>query len=267
MSLDNKIQDYCPRSRRPGINEELRVGIEIEYENLRIGPNVNLWGVTTDGSLRNNGIEYISIPLKVEEIPTALGNLRSALLGSNPIPHTRCGLHVHLNMRPRTVGEVYSFIASYVLLEPTLFGKFCPDRLLSAFCVPLYLNNNTLSAANASLEACRNGSGSLSQILSTSKYGALNLASLARFGTVELRQLPSTLDFIRIQEWIDTLLRLYNNATEYNDPLRITELYDVMGLSAMQDRFLGIDPVLIPDSQQKQAVIAATIVAGNSSSY
>lgn len=263
MSMTERIPAVLGLRNQPELDEDLHYGIELEYENVDLpGRNPRLWTTTGDGSLRNNGVEFVSSVLSREEMPQALDLVEEFLRPLRPNPSPRCGIHVHLNMRPHTVGQLFSFLTAYVLLEPSIFQHFCPERLTSSFCVPLYKNNNVLSRAHEAVQSARRGERlPLSNLVNTSKYSAMNLASLLRFGTVESRQLPATTDFRLLRRWINMLTRLYDNSVRYTDPARVVAIYDGLGLQGFQDTFLNYR-VNVPQAEQRQAYIAGSIVAG-----
>ncbi|MCI0560645.1 MAG: hypothetical protein MN733_19335, partial [Nitrososphaera sp.] len=65
---------------KPLINNEWLLGIEIEAENVKITSfveavgesNYTVWGSKPDNSLRNNGMEFVSIPMKGAMVHKAL---------------------------------------------------------------------------------------------------------------------------------------------------------------------------------------------------
>jgi hypothetical protein len=239
-------------------------GIELEYENLPMpyeGPD--MWELTGDGSLRNDGIEFVSMPLSRDQVAEALDTARDFLQGTTADPSPRCGIHVHLNMRGRTIGELFSFNTAYVLMEPSIFQHFCPDRVSSSFCVPFVENSHMISRAHESIQLARASRmlTPLQPLVNTSKYSALNMSSLPRFGTVEVRSLPSTLDFRLLRRWITMLTRLYDASVRYNDPTRVVALYDGLGIQGFQDTFLNFR-VNVPQRTQARAYQAASIIAG-----
>ena len=97
--------------------------------------------------------------------------------------------------------------------------------------------------------------------MGTSKYSALNASSLNRFGTLELRQFPSTTDFGRIRDWLGMLTLLYDGSTSFGDPLEVVSLYESLGLRGFQQRMLGYTQDILPADQHK-AVTGATIISG-----
>lgn len=263
MPLTAPLHNMLPVARDELLEQDLMYGLELEYENMEVPEGrIPLWNITGDGSLRNGGIEYVSVPLNRDELSVALDTLATHLDGENPDPSPRCGIHVHMNMRPNNVGQLFSFLTAYVLLEPSIFQHFCPERITSSFCVPVYKNNFMVNRAHDAVQAVRRGGRNpLNTLLNTSKYSALNVASLSRFGTVEARQLPATLDFRTLRRWISMLTRLYDGSLRYEDPARVIAIYDGLGLQGFQDTMLNFR-VNVNPREQRQAYCAASVIAG-----
>jgi len=263
MSITDPVPISLGLIHRPALDRDLRYGIELEYEGV-ILPRETLqyWTTTPDGSLRNNGVEFVSNILDRDTLPQALDTIEEFLLPLHPDANPRCGVHVHMNMRPQTVGQLFSFLVAYVLMEPSIFQHYCPERLTSSFCVPVYKNNDVIARAHAAVQSARRGdSRPLSNLVNTSKYSAMNVSSLARFGTVEARQFPATTDFRLLRRWITTLTRLYDVSVRYADPARVVAIYEGLGLTGFQDTFLNVR-VTVPQEEQRQAYIAGSIMAG-----
>lgn len=268
MSLMTNVREALELRRVEDVDTELKVGIELEYENLSVDPvsslpSPQIWRSEGDGSLRNGGIELISIPLIPDDVPQALRLVESRLRPLRPSASPRCGIHVHMNVRHLTVCELFSIITAYTLMEPSIFARWCPERLTSSFCVPVYKNQVMQRAATNCVIAARRGiTHSLSDLANTSKYSALNTSSLRSFGTIEARLLPSTLDFDRLQRWVDTLLLLYNASIQFKDPNDVIEWYESNNLKDIQTQFLG-EPQEVDDREQRRAYISAAYIAGN----
>lgn len=243
----------------------LHYGIELEYENMSNPARTpEFWNTTGDGSLRNNGIEFVSTVLQRCEVMQAIDSVRDFLQGTRADPSPRCGIHVHLNMRGRTLGEMFSFITAYVLLEPSIFRHYCPNRVTSSFCVPVVENTNLIRALHGAVQRSRRRDHRpLSALVNTSKYSAVNMSSLRNFGTVEFRALPATLDFRLLRRWITTLTWLYDASTRYTEPTRVVALYDGLGLSGFQDTFLNMRVEGVTQREQNRAYAAGSIVAGH----
>jgi hypothetical protein len=95
------------------------------------------------------------------------------------------------------------------------------------------------------------------------KYAALNYSALPKFGTLEYRQHPATLNRLELIEWVLLLDRIHQYAGEFSDPLDIIQLYEADGLVELCDRVglkytKDIDPFDLED-----AADAATMMAGH----
>lgn len=196
------------------------VGLEVEVESLPRDIDIlaesNLcretWYVKKDGSLRNNGLEFVSNPIRGSNLIFAVLELENFLKTKAP-QHKfsdRTSIHVHLNVRNLTEEELYKLILLYVITEP-LFYRFVElysvDRKNNVFCVPV--QQFLLSFFGAFSEVSGNFS---EKILAFSegwqKYSGLNLLPVHSFGTVEFRQLGGTIDPRVILSWVSLIQRL-----------------------------------------------------------
>ena len=105
------------------VDEHALLGIEIELENL---PIINhgfayYWTMKEDNSLRNHGREFVSIPLRANQVEQALQYLNNILKNYDPQVSNRCSVHVHLNVRDFTVKQLIAFVAYYSIFEKHFF--------------------------------------------------------------------------------------------------------------------------------------------------
>lgn len=268
---------------------EPRVGLELEYEKCQ-GPidiMSDLWHTDIDHSLRTGGIEFISRPLRRAQLHDAVIEMLAYANSAGAKVTPRCGLHVHVNATHMTWKELYQFIVYYTLLEPHLFNEMAPGREMSHFCVPTWTNTALTEYMYADGLKLKSGvripgvkaiswpkaaaymSGSVTtgksflRMLNTPKYAALNLASLKKFGTLEFRQAPSSLDGKFIEKWTNLLLDIQQVSGRYADATDIIREYDSCGILTLCDK-VGFAPRGAVDNlDQEDAVDAATIIAGH----
>ena len=237
-----------------------RVGIELEYEGFHgwtYAGDCHHWRTEADGSLRNGGIEFISNPLMYEVIEPAIAQAELAVAAMNLQATKRCGIHVHLNMQPYTMGQMYSMICLYALLEPTIYNTYALDREGSMFAVPLAVNSDQLGAMQMDLrQVNRRRVPRADRLTSTSKYSALNFHSLRSFGTIEMRQPYCSTDFAAIRSWVQFCTRLTQVGTSYEDPLQVIEDYERDNLRTLQERMFNMS-VPIEEAIQELAEDAA----------
>ena len=304
--------------------DEPRYGIELEYENYRGDRDgIKLWDCVKDGSLRNHGVEFVSVPLKHAELRPALKLMKELIVENKRMEASnRCGVHVHLNVLPYTWNNLWSLTVMYTLLEPTIFARFAPLRKNSHFCVPMFYNTampelmlqdigklrngvpyvvepdkknkepkigyqnvadyhgiprgevaemvrnnpaqyNILQAALPRMRAKRipNFKGPGLKVLTSSKYCAMNFSRMTEIGTVEFRQAPDTKDMKEVRVWAQFLGLMQQKANEFDDCLDILSIYEDQGLEPLLD-MVNLQPELIQDYDQRNAYIAATLMAG-----
>ena len=253
MPLTSPIRQYAHirQTRTEWLRTNNALGIELEYENLPSGlADIPSWHLTSDGSLRDNGGEWVSIPLPFDGVDAALERAESSLAHSGVVASLRCGLHTHMNMRPYSVGQVWSLVTLYALIEPTLYDQYAVGREGNMFAVPLYLNNHQVRALYDDINGIRAGTSRQCSVTSTSKYSALNFHRLADLGTLEMRQPYCTTNFDAIRSWTDFCKMLVTVGTLFADPHHVLDEYERGGLEELQERLFGEAFPIDPDIQE-----------------
>ena len=183
-------------------------GIEVEVENINYSieqPKYkNYWNTVADGSLRNNGIEFVSLPLKAFQVEKALLQVKEQLSRNDPVFSERTSIHVHMNVRDLTIDQILALTLIYTSVEPLLFKWVGHNRNRNTFCIPL-LNTDFY---NLYKDITRNPTYIPRMWM---KYTAFNLIPIGSKGTVEFRHMHGTLDIQRLITWINllSLLKLY----------------------------------------------------------
>lgn len=180
-----------------------KIGIEVELERItgEWDDETEYWRMHEDGSLRNNGKEFVSVPLARTQIAKALQELDSVIADmgeGNASASYRCGIHIHYNVGHMQVGHLVDCLLGLTMLEPVLFAVFAPERSQSVFCVPW--NRSMRWAQNMAGLGTERGSDWAandyfqSLLANASKYQSINILPVARYGTIEFRMFPSTTD-------------------------------------------------------------------------
>ena len=220
-----------PRQYNMVVDDEL-LGIEIEVEGIRY-PEVfqYYWKHKTDGSLRNYGAEYASIPLRADQVEYALNHWNEHIVKNNqPIFSQRTSTHIHLNVRDMTWEEIENLILLYMIFERHFFLQTNQDREHSIFCVPLYKTDK--AGQLHPIEYC---SGNWN------KYAALNLSTILggespMFGTIEFRHMHGTSNPAVLIPWINNILRLKVQALSM-PPGTVRKLLETMNTTS---EYLGL---------------------------
>jgi len=188
------------------------VGIEIEVENITNSLHpLAYWNIKADGSLRNNGVELVSVPLQIKQVQLALEHAYNVLTANNkPDFSNRTSVHIHVNCRDLTQNQIYNFILLYALFEKHFYAFAGNKRMNSIFCVPLFRTNqlNVLDDVVYGLSP------------NWHKYCGINLLPLYQnnvtqgYGTIEFRHLYGTSNQREILEWINDIMCLRKYACE-----------------------------------------------------
>jgi len=180
-------------------------GIEIEVENALAPDELSdsLWNVVHDGSLRNNGLEFLSNrPFTKEEVeeqvPLFYEWKRTQLYTTG----VRTSTHVHVNVLGMTLPQIAAASIVYTLVEPILF-RYCGRlREENIYCVPWYRATDELDVVKLL------ASGSTSVMHAACKYSALYLEPVTRFGTMEFRHAPVFDSSEQLLTWVDMCERV-----------------------------------------------------------
>lgn len=184
----NHRQDVSTVNGHPLINGVCRIGVELEVENIPSPPRrLRYWETKSDGSLRNNGIEFVFRgPMGGQDAFNAITELDGTLYNSEVDLNIRCSTHVHVDARDMTVPELKRFILAYCYYELFLFRQSGEYRVNSNFCTPM-------SKAEGMIDILsrfwfESDSSFLDYISSNwDKYCSINLLPLRQFGSIEIR--------------------------------------------------------------------------------
>lgn len=197
------------------------LGVEVEVEGVEGSSKKKPphgWTAVNDGSLRNNGAEFLSCPIEPEAVRSMLAALLLTLrYGQEEVPDFswRTSIHVHLNVRQYTVAQVATLVLAYLVFEEAIFAFVGEDRKRGNFCVPLFETHfgpklRDFFAGKLLIE-------SLSDVWN--KYSALNLIPVTGTthgekheftakGTVEFRHMGGTKELGKLINWFNIILSL-----------------------------------------------------------
>lgn len=212
--------------------DKFLVGVELEIEDFggwkagHSGGPSHVWNITEDGSLRNNGKEFISPPVTPAKAILMFEELHKILKHPKGEPFSeRTSIHVHINCLDLTQQQVKSIILWYSLFEKAFFAQCAPSRASNIHCVGL--DQTIVSEAySRSLPIMVN---------KWSKYTALNILPLKSQGTIEFRHMEGHNDAKRFAQWLLCIERLWNlgqthilNKSMLNDEGLVEEGFDTL---------------------------------------
>ncbi len=222
------LRKYEPLSKYKGLLGTLPIvggytyiGLEVELEHIPRSDYKNLsestWRVCDDGSLKDSGKEFVTIPIKFKYLEMELNRLFSGL--SKPLVSTRCSTHVHINVREMTTEELGVFILLYSIFERA-FYRFSGDRWNSNFCIPLFaspyypkrllkhLFNEKISPREFEISWYKYLGFNVCPIIGSDGSGVQ--------GTVEFRHMEGTTDPKYIINWINLIVSLKLASKRFN---------------------------------------------------
>jgi hypothetical protein len=236
----SEIYEYHPLSKYEGLRGKFQcrapttyVGVEVELEKVQLKTNPpSSWKTVTDGSLKLDGKEFITVPIRFCYLEQELVRL----FGSMKPPHvsSRCSIHVHMNARDFTQQELLRFVLLYLIFEKSLFN-FSGGRSANIFCTPLY---ESIPIVAAQLSKLQKGDGFI-KFVRWNKYFALNICPIwgqqeesKRTGTIEFRHMAGTTDVEHIIEWVNLIVSLKIAAKKLSTDSLITNLLTMNSTSS-----------------------------------
>ncbi|HEY9816796.1 MAG TPA: amidoligase family protein, partial [Candidatus Obscuribacterales bacterium] len=236
-----------------------RLGIEVELENVRDPERgfeqiegKQFWAMVHDGSLRNNGVEYLTNPpFKYDELPEVLQQLETIV---NAVPDSRAtcrtGLHVHVNVSDMTVEQVRNMILLSVLYEPGLIWHCGEDRASNIYSLASSQGDFILGHINQMMHGDSNRFGHHVIGCRELKYSSLNIGAIAGKGTLEYRMHRGTKSSQDIGKWVDILVGIRRIACEAESPDHI-----INGIEMLRERAadIGLSPSSITRRSERRA--------------
>lgn len=195
------------------------VGIELEIEGNGLpGAGVPHWQAKAEGSLQN-GVEYITKPIKVDAVAVYVNNLRKYITeqqGATVIPSYRCSTHIHVNVGPDLLSDALGFVVVFTMFEPLLLALCGNQRDGNLFCMSSYDTGEVIASFDTMLSYLArvktHGYG-----YERGKYSALNLGRLQDLNTMEARCFPLSLQGAEVEKWCKWLLTMKDLAVAEPD--------------------------------------------------
>lgn len=219
------------------INSDAEIGVEVEVESNTRLSSCTGWRLVGDGSLRGDySGEYVfQGPVDESTAIERVKDLQKVFLKSEVYETYRAGVHLHVNVRDLTPKQLMVFIAFCYVFEEALVDWCGTTRSGNHFCLrmvdaegPLeyvcqwYKNNYKMDYLDT--DAIR--------------YAATNLNPIVKYGSIELRSLPTTVTLDNIIPWMQVYLHIKKKSLEYENPAFIMENFSGAGAEAFAKEFL-----------------------------
>jgi len=164
----------------------------------------NYWKITTDASLASAGGyagELVSPILEGAEGVAELEKVLQALNAIDGVTINRsCGLHVHLDSRDMSMGEIAKVFTRYSQYEAQI--DLCMPRSRRGeprWCRSITASNIVETVTNASTK--QQGGRALG------RYHKVNLSNINERGSIEFRHHSGTTEFHKISNWLSFLMQ------------------------------------------------------------
>lgn len=205
------------------------LGVEFEFEGVRAqaiaeaAAFIGLWALKDDGSLRNQGKEFVfKEPLFGVDATTAITQLVELAIKHKFACNVRTGLHIHVDCRDMSTDSLRAMCLAYAIAEPFIYKWIGDNREESNFCVPWYYSEEAITAAARIIKALTSeestdvrGGNSNVAAAGYQRYAGFNMNSLERFGSVEFRHMQTCINLKRIMQWVNMVLHLKKAGTSF----------------------------------------------------
>lgn len=226
-----------------------RVGLELELENMHnaIRDQVRGWTVTTDGSLRNGGVEYVLRGAQGgQQLFQSILALEESLIPYQCDANLRCSTHVHLDVRDLTVPQMKRLLLAYMVFERAIFELSGHHRMTNNFCPSFGFAQQQIRKIANVWEL--DGTEFLGGIVdgrdrqSADKYAALNLVPIFTQGSVEFRGAEAKPSAGKLLRLANRILSLYDLAVNSDPNLTDREFINSLANLDVQQALMGTLP-------------------------
>lgn len=180
-------------------------GIRVIQGGYSTRPPAGTWVVKGDGSLssdtgsRDETAEVVSPVLAGSAGLAEARRVCDALQAAGIYANQTCGLHVHVGAGDLSLATLANVVARYIRFQGDILAMLPRGRRDSRYAYPMrgdYPYTSRLTRAGVSREWIARDAGAWD------RYYAVNLASLARHGTIEFRQHSGSVNGETITRWV-----------------------------------------------------------------
>lgn len=218
--LFNKKRDpYAYEKDDRWVLPKVRIGLEWEIESAtmlvdalrNVSRGNGLIEVHADGSLRDGGAEFVTtgsglfgkdLTMAISLMAKSIEEVWKAFDRRYwPVTNYRTGFHVHIDVRDLSPKSLVNIFLIYTLAEIPIFNFIGRHRYDNNFCVPWHRSELDENMAQDISRTEANVSNNLiTKIKNMPRYSAMNIASLAKYGTLEFRHMENNLSEISTKQ-------------------------------------------------------------------
>lgn len=222
-------------------NDGINFGVEIELEGIdKAMPRLPNWNQEADGSLRDNGREFIfRKPKSLDESLVALQELEDAFKARNIKPKATnlTSTHIHIDVRDMTVKQLLNFVACLMIVEDDLAEASGEDRKNNYFALTTSESDHRkrelmkVRTDDDFKQFIRN------QVRGDVRYCGINFNSIPRHGSLEIRYLGGRDKPTTVMPWLTFYANLKHIAMEGLDFETLFRGISERGLQDVQAMF------------------------------
>lgn len=206
-------------------NKLASLGIELEVEGRNLPSEGDLarvtfgganWTTHRDGSLRGENYEYVlSKPLNIDDLTKMVEGLYNIFYRKNTTLtlSNRCSTHVHYNVGGCKINDITNMLVLWFTFEKALI-RFCgEERTTNHFCLSYEDSPEVLMGWERAIKT-----GDFNFPEDRYKYAAINLNTLSKFGSLEVRTMRACTEPKDIIDWAKFINALFNRAKAFVHP-------------------------------------------------
>lgn len=221
------------------------------------------WFFITDDSLRGNNCEAIlKVPLygkklqdSIDSIYTTIDSFRKSI-----IPSYRTSTHIHLDVKNLNIKELLNVFLCYAMVEEVFYAFHrYTNRRNSVFCTPVAEYVSAESILH-DLSTCKDAQGIRYALVHFThqdhRYKSINLSSLPKHGSIELRFLPLIKHKEELTFFINIFHSIYTYATSIKSMehfiknMLINKEFIPLAANGMFDKYLPFVKERVPEVEK-----------------
>jgi len=184
---------------------------------------MNTWKIVTDASVNRvgtggAGLELVSPVLRGADGLEQIEKVTKALREAGAKVDKTCGVHVHIGMDGLVGAEMMKVIDLYVANQSFIDGLMPASRRDAYYCRHITTDSLNLGIYNQ-MRNSRTATATTrmrTTLSGAQRFYVVNVASYAKYGTLEFRQHSGSLNGKKIGGWVQFLLGLVETATRGN---------------------------------------------------
>lgn len=262
-------------------------GVEFEIEGFHRYDHSpfsdEFWSVTQDGSLRNDGVEFVTnyvgkvgnghkvhknhqkaMPIRGADLVDALERLEAYIekyeaTWNEVDVSSRTSTHVHVDVRDLDVQQLIMYVFLYIMFEQVFYNMVGKGREYNVHCKPFF-NNDETKELLANIVLCGESKVNIhGYMIKLPKYDGVNINAALNYGTLEFRIHQGSKQPTEIIPWINILLRMREAAmTEQVDLAGFPEHVSGEGFLQFVEKVFGpLTPTVAPFVEQ--SIVAAGV--------